>query len=102
MLSKTALFHNCKQWVVLLLLNIFVLVLLLSHFDLVSSLGVNRLLEDTSEDVFLVLDGALLVYCLLGLAAMLDLSQHLLLLTVDLLVAVHFKFVVLLLDLLLF
>ena len=78
-----------------------ILVILLAHLHLVAGLGVDRLLKDASEDIFLVLNGALLVNSLLAFLAGLHLSVHLGLLGVDLLVAVHLEFVILSLDLLL-
>ena len=97
---ETTLFEDGQQEVVFLLLSSVVLVILLAHLHLVTSLHVDGLLEDADEDVFGCLGRSLLVDGLLTLVSEGDLSLHLLLLRVDLLVAGHLKLVILLLDLL--
>lgn len=96
----TALFEDRHEDIVGLLLILLVLVILLALLHLLASLGIDGHLEDAREDVLLVLGRALLVDGLLALLSLSHLSVHLLLLRVDLLVAVHLKLVVLLLDLL--
>ena len=78
-----------------------ILLILLAHLHLVASFCIDGLIQDSNKDVLRVLGTTLLIDSLLALLALLQLREHLLLLTVDLLLAVDLKIEVLLLDLLL-
>ena len=83
------------------LLRGVILLILLAHLHLVACFSIDGLIQDANKDVLRILSTTLLIDSLLALLALLQLREHLLLLTVDLLLAVDFKIEVLLLDLLL-
>jgi hypothetical protein len=83
-----------------LLLGSVVLVVFLAQFHFVTSLCIDRLLKDADEELICVaLRATLLIDRILTFIARLNLAKHLVLLTIDLLMAVHFKLVILFLDL---
>ena len=90
-----------EEHVLRLFLLLIVLVVLLAHAHLVTSLSIDRLLQDSNEDVLGVLRTTLLINCLLAFISQHELCLHLSLLTVSLCVAGHLQFVILLFNLLL-
>ena len=99
---ETALFEDGQQRIIHFLLSRVILLVLLPHLHLITSLSIDGLLENPHEDVLRLLGTSLLVYSLFRFSPLRDLAQHVLLLHGDLLHAVHFKLMVLFLDLLLF
>ena len=98
---ETALFEDRKERIVDLLLGCVILFILLALLHLVTSLSIDRLLQDSNEDVLGVLRTTLLINCLLAFISQHELCLHLSLLTVGLCVAGHLQFVILLFNLLL-
>ena len=98
---ETALFKDRKERIVDLLLGCVILFILLALLHLVTSLSIDRLLQDSNEDVLGVLRTTLLINCLLAFISQHELCLHLSLLTVGLCVAGHLQFVILLFNLLL-
>ena len=98
---KSAFLKNGQQRVVYLRLGRVILLVFLPHLHLITGLSIDGLLENSNEDVLGLLSATLLVDSLVGLVSQCDLTRHVLLLHRDLLHAVHLKFVVLFLDLLL-
>ena len=99
--GEATFLKNRGKWVVLGLLCGVILLILLAHLHLVACFSIDGLIQDANKDVLRVLSTTLLIDSLLALLALLQLREHLLLLTVDLLLAVDLKIEVLLLDLLL-
>jgi len=85
----------------LLLLLLIILVVLFAHAHLIARLRIDGLLKNSLEHLVHVLRTTLRVDSLFALLSLADLREHLGFLGIDLLVAVHLKLVVLLLDLLL-
>ena len=96
-----ALLEDRHEDVLLLLLLLVILVIFLAHAHLIARLCINGFFQDALEHFVHILSTSLLVDGLFTLISRSNLALHLLFLGVNLLMAVHFELMVLLLDLLL-